>query len=86
MKTPKWTKADDKRAEKMGWILCHRGTRVPWAKIPVQPMTIHALGDRFKSDDEAIAWVNEKKMSEADKTLSMDGFTCRKALHLCAKG
>lgn len=86
MKT-KWTKADAKRAEKMGRLLCHRGTVVPWVKWPVQPLTIHAFGGRFKSDDDAIYWVIQL-VEQGYASLRQFGFTeddqrtARKALFL----
>jgi hypothetical protein len=81
MKTPKWTKADAKRAEKMGWVL-----------NDATPCMVHVSkhGDRFKSNDEAIAWVVSTVECNAIMAVDSEDLkgikTCRKALFLCAKG
>lgn len=76
MKPIKFTKADEKRAAKMGWILWHD-------KIICLP------GVRFKSDAEAAAYVvgvvdywNEQYSRET----KVDYLTCRKAVLLCCGG
>lgn len=83
MKTPRWTKADAKRAEKMGWGLREQSFETGEADTH----WIERLGDRFKSDDEAIEEVIaivEHEMHCLENRLIQ--ITCRKALHLCAKG
>ncbi len=98
MKTPKWTKADSKRAEKMGWQL--KEVRYECANCgPYNTASIERLSPygtskhkgRFKSDDEAIEWVVAMVISGyfgsgeiAFKAKALK--TCRKALLLCAKG
>lgn len=84
MKTPKWTRADAKRAEKMGWKL----------RLGLEEPYIQRHGDRFKSDDEAInAVINQVMVASArlgawveDVELDAKTNTCIKALFLCAKG
>jgi hypothetical protein len=79
MKTPKWTRADAKRAEKMGWVLND-------ATLGMVHISKH--GDRFKSDDEAIEFVMRGyQESLCSKPLSIAEWdVCRKAIRLCMKG
>lgn len=72
MKTPKWSKADAKRAAKMGWEL-----------DTIANPIICKLGDRFKSNDEAIDWVVDRISWD---TRSLNHKTCRTAVRLCLKG
>jgi hypothetical protein len=79
MKTPKWTKADARRAEKMGWRLFTDAWR--------ETIWIERHGDRFKSNDEAIEQVCNWHRLGPSVTLDEDEFdTIDKAARLCMKG
>lgn len=73
MKPIKFTKADERRAHKMGWYLA-------------QTMRICALASakRFKTDAEAAEWVVDHANLIAQGLLSVR--TCRKAVLLCCGG
>lgn len=66
----KWTVADAKRAEKMGW------------RLTIYSIVRH--GDRFKSDAKAVEWVvgNIQFFGIG----SLDQNTCLKAVMLCCGG
>ena len=80
MKTQKWTKADAKRAAKMGWRMDY----VIFMNGLFERRFIVAEGDRFKSDDEAIDWV--VRNYRHGPACNDNTRTCFKALFLCAKG
>lgn len=71
MKT-KWTRADELRSRKMGWVLA-RGVNRIWA-----------FDDTFKTDAEAIEYV--VATVAYGRPSSMDFKTCRKAIFLCCRG
>lgn len=79
----KWTNADAKRAEKMGWQLVehtHGCLIGAWMPSP------------FKTDYEAVEWVvnamvgNDWILGPSLKLNESDWVTCKKALLLCAGG
>lgn len=78
MKT-NWTRADELRSRKMGWVLA-RGVNRIWA-----------FDDTFKSDAEAIEWVCANSFFGLGTPRKATGnwpdtLTCRKAIFLCCKG
>jgi len=76
-KTPSttWTKADAKRAEKMGWLLWPTGT--------TGQICASRPGGVFKADDEAARWVVDDARWNG---VLADMKTCRKAVIICCGG
>jgi hypothetical protein len=89
MSQPKWSKADAKRAERMGWHF--------WADYGVHRRAtwITRHGTTFRTDAEAVEWV----VRMAETGIRLDGLasitygdlvakkkTCRKAIILCCTG
>lgn len=82
----KWTNADAKRAEKMGWWLEVWTPRAsdgePFTYYRVQPIQ----ESPFKSDSEAAEWVLESSRPSWAVDESADNKTCRKAVLICMTG
>lgn len=78
---PKWTKADERRARRMGWAL----SEIQVQGVVVVRITALVTPSVFSTDREAVEWVVSEFGVPLHSTLEQ-WRTCRKAIMLCCLG